>query len=148
MARRTTKGNHSHSRIARVKGHDGEWAVIVQAREHTRVARIGPDGEADQRTEVLVPTADVVEVKRSHVTRIGARGALIPPVGVRKQYGLEEGALVQIVEEPDGFFVQKVRVVAEGDPESADLDVLLEQITPENLHGEVDFGPARGAEVV
>jgi antitoxin MazE len=147
MARRTGSGNHSHTRVARVNGRDGEWAVIVQARDHTRVARIGPDGEADRTTEVLVPTHDVVDVKRTHVTQIGGRGALILPASLRTRYGFDEATLVQITEEPDGVFVRKVRVVPAGAPEPLDLDVLLDGVTPENLHEEIDFGPARGAEV-
>lgn len=114
--------------------------------QHSRVARIGADGEADLATEELVPTGDVTDLKRAHVTRIGGRGALILPADVRKRYGLDDNALVQLTEEADGVFVRKVRVVPADDPEPADLETLLAGVTPENLREEIDFGPARGAE--
>ncbi|MCA1684503.1 MAG: hypothetical protein LC745_00655 [Planctomycetia bacterium] len=111
------------------------------------MARIGPDGRADPGSEELVPTADVADVKRSHVVQVGGRGTLTLPGALRKRYAIDENSLLQITEEPEGFLVRTVRVVPADAPEPADLGQLLAGVTPENVHGEIDFGPAVGAEV-
>ncbi len=148
MARKNSDGGHSYSRTARVNGRGGEWAVIVQGRDHTRVARIGPDGRADPSSEELVPSGDVSDVKRSYLVQPDGRGTLTLPAELRKRYGITGEALLQVVEEADGFFTRTVRVVPVDAPEPADLDELLAGVTPATAHEEIDFGPAVGAEVV
>ncbi len=86
------------------------------------------------------------EFKRSHVLQVGARGTLTLPADLRKRYAIDEHTLLQITEEAEGFLVRTVQVVPVDKPRRADLNELLAGVTPENIHEEIDFGAATGAE--
>lgn len=146
MARKNSDGSPGYSRTAKVNGRAGEWAVIVRGPDQTRIARIGPDGRADPSSEELVPSGDVSDVKRSYIVQSDGRGTWTLPAELRKRFGITGATLLQVVEEADGFFTRTVRVVPVDAPEPADLDDLLAGMTPANVHEEIDFGPAVGAE--
>jgi antitoxin MazE len=139
-------GSYPANRIAKVNGRPGEWAVINRSRDQTRVARIGPDGSADSVSE-LVPTADVVDLKRSHLLQVDRRGGWTLPADLRRRYGITENTPLQITEEDEQFVVRPMRLVPASTPQPANLDELLSHVTPENLHEEIDFGPPVGEEI-
>lgn len=71
------------------------------------------------------------------VTRWGNSLAVRIPRAVAEQVRLEEGGEVEMTVE-DG------RIVVWPRPPTYDLDELVEGITPENRHGETDWGEAEG----
>ena len=44
----------------------------------------------------------------SATIKIGKRGTLVIPAGIRQTYGLEEGALISIESKPDGILLRPV----------------------------------------
>ena len=60
------------------------------------------------------------------------------PDEIAEQCGIREGSAVELI--PDG----KTLALRN---HTYDLDSLLDQITPENRHEEIDWGPPRGREV-
>ncbi len=70
------------------------------------------------------------------VKKWGNSLALRIPKGIAKQLNIKEGSKVEIKLEGE-----KIVVVPK-----KDLSELLERITPENLHGEVDWGKREGNE--
>ena len=50
------------------------------------------------------------------------------------------------IEQRVNVHVQGRRIVIDPAPDEDDLDTLLTQITPENVHDEVSFGPPAGKE--
>ena len=83
----------------------------------------------------------------SHLLQIDRRGGLTLPADLRRRYGITENTPLQVTEADDSFVVRPMQLVPTGRPQPADLDELLSQITPENRHEEVDFGPAVGEEI-
>ncbi len=76
-------------------------------------------------------------------TRVKKRGnslALRIPKLLALEAGLREETLIELVLE-DG----KLSIIPIAEPE-LNLDQLLAQVTKDNLHDEVDTGPATGAE--
>lgn len=73
------------------------------------------------------------------VTRWGNSLAVRIPKAVAEQARLEEGAEIEIAV-ADGCVTIRPR------PRSYALDELLDQITPENRHDEVDWGEPQGDE--
>ena len=76
---------------------------------------------------------------QTHIARWGNSLALRIPKAVADRLGLGEGGVVELTVD-QGQLVVRPRA---GEPR---LDELLAGITPENLHGEADFGPAVGKE--
>ena len=74
---------------------------------------------------------------RTTVSRWGASLAIRIPKPVAEQWGVREGAVVEIVPRRDEVILRKRRY---------DLKDLVAAITDDNLHGEVDWGAAEGAE--
>ena len=144
MARRTKSGDHSYSRTGRIRDRESEgfFAVIVQGREQTRIARIRADGTADSSTEELVPTKELIEIKPTHIVPIGQRGTLTLPAELRRNLSIEENTSLQIIEE-DGWFSVRPLLAPSREFE---LNDLVSRITPENRHGEVLTGKAVGRE--
>ena len=140
---RVIRNTHGRERfgVARRK----VWAVIVQSRDHTRVARIRADGTADVHTEELVLTSDVIEIKPTHVVPTAQRGTVTLPAEVRRNLEIEEETPLQIIEEDGWFSVRPLNRLRAASPE-VELNELLSRITPENLHGEVSAGDAAGRE--
>lgn len=62
------------------------------------------------------------------------------PAGIMEAASLHVDAAVDVREEDGRIVIEPVR------PESDDLGALIEAITPDNLHGETDFGAAVGKE--
>jgi antitoxin MazE len=86
------------------------------------------------------------DIKPTYVVPTGQRGTITLPGEVRRSLGIEEGTPLEIIQEDDGRLSIRPlsRVNEEGS--EAGLNELLERITPENLHGEIDFGPTVGGE--
>lgn len=74
---------------------------------------------------------------RTQISRWGNSLAVRIPKSYADQLGFEEGASVLIYESEGKLIVQQPQ---------ENLDGLLARITPENLHGEPDWGPAKGRE--
>ena len=74
---------------------------------------------------------------RTTVSRWGASLAIRIPKPVAEQWGVREGVVVEIVPRRDEVILRKRRY---------DLKDLVAAITDDNLHGEVDWGAAEGAE--
>ncbi|MDE0395482.1 MAG: AbrB/MazE/SpoVT family DNA-binding domain-containing protein [Acidobacteriota bacterium] len=74
---------------------------------------------------------------RTTVSRWGASLAIRIPKPVAEQWGVREGAVVEIVPRRDEVILRKRRY---------DLKDLVAAITDDNLQGEVDWGAAEGAE--
>ena len=73
---------------------------------------------------------------RSRIARWGASLAVRIPEPIAEQWGVREGSAIKMILKGDRVVMRK----------TCDLDDLLEQVTPENLHPEADCGPARGHE--
>jgi antitoxin MazE len=74
------------------------------------------------------------------VKRWGNSLALRIPKPLAEEVGLEEDSPVELSLEEGRLIVVPIM-----EPRYA-LDILLAQVTPENLHGEVDTGQAMGGE--
>ena len=74
---------------------------------------------------------------RATVSRWGASLAIRIPKPVAEQWGIREGTVVEMVPRRDEVILRKRRY---------DLGNLVAGITPDNRHGEADWGAARGAE--
>ena len=74
---------------------------------------------------------------RATVSRWGASLAIRIPKPVAEQWGIREGTVVDMVPRRDEVILRKRRY---------DLENLVAGITPDNRHGEADWGAARGAE--
>ena len=60
------------------------------------------------------------------------------PNELAEQCGIREGSAIELV--PDGIALALRK-------RTYDLQAMLAQITPENLHEEIDWGPPQGKEV-
>jgi antitoxin MazE len=77
---------------------------------------------------------------RARVQRWGNSLALRIPKAFATETGLESGSEVELTLDDGRLIVTPLA------PTSYDLDELLAQVTPENLHGEVDTGSSVGDE--
>ena len=80
-------------------------------------------------------------MRKARIVRWGKSLAVRIPKGVAEQARLQEGDSV-LIEVAEGRI--RLRSV-NGIPT---LEELVAQITPENRHGEIKWGPARGKEIV
>ncbi len=144
MARRNTDGSHVHTKIGKNRGRDK--AIIVRGDKHTRVAEIGPDGSALPSTEELVESGDVVDIRHIHDVTTGQRRVVVLPADLCRRLGISEGTPLRLVEHDSHFEVIPMRLVPATESTSYALDSLLAGVTPENIHGEIDMGPAVGRE--
>lgn len=71
------------------------------------------------------------------ISKWGTSLAIRIPKTLAQQWGVENGTAIEMTPEGDSLVLRK---------HTYDLATMLSQITPENLHKEVDWGPARGAE--
>ena len=74
---------------------------------------------------------------RTHVSRWGASLAIRIPKPVAEQWGVREGAVVELVTRRDEVILRKRRY---------SLEELVAGFTADNRHGEVDWGAAEGRE--
>lgn len=76
-----------------------------------------------------------------HIRRWGNSAAVRIPAAVLQTAGLKPDDPVDVREEQGRIVIERpLRKVA-------DLQALVDQITPENLHEETDWGPPQGKEV-
>ena len=75
---------------------------------------------------------------RSHVFRWGTSLAVRIPKPIAEQWGVRDGSAIEIVPQGDQVVLRK---------RAYDLGSMLAQIEPDNLHHELDTGPARGGEI-
>jgi antitoxin component of MazEF toxin-antitoxin module len=152
MARRNSDGSHVYTRIGRIRGREaeGDKAIIVEHRERTRVAEMGPAPErtALSGTEELVNSGDVVDVRRVHDIKTGQRRTVVLPADLCRRLNIAEGTPLRLIERDGSFEVIPMRLVAAHEDPTRALGALLDRVTPENTHGEVDTGPAVGRETL
>lgn len=74
----------------------------------------------------------------SHISRWGTSLAVRIPDSIAQQWGVQEGSAIQIIPHGEQIMLCK---------KTYDLDDLLAQVTPENLHTEWDIGATQGQEV-
>ncbi len=74
---------------------------------------------------------------KSRIAKWGTSLAVRIPKPIAEQWGVQEGSAIEMISQGDQIVMRKG---------SYDLDDLLEQVTPDNLHPEVDSGPAQGHE--
>ena len=74
---------------------------------------------------------------KSHVSRWGTSLAIRIPKPIAEQWGVQEGSSIEIVPRGDQVVLRK---------KSYDLNSMLAQIEPGNLHPEQETGPAQGRE--
>jgi antitoxin MazE len=147
VARKDKNGDYSYSRTAKIRGREdeGRYAVIDKGREHTRVVRRRADGTTDGRGELIL-TSDLIDLKPTLVVPTGQRGTVTLPGEFRRNLGIEDGTPLEIIQEDDGRLSVRPLTQAWAAGRPIDLDELIRGITPENLHGEWEIGPAVGRE--
>ena len=74
---------------------------------------------------------------KSHVSKWGDGLAIHIPESVAEEWGVQEGSAIEIVTQGDRVILRK---------RPYDLDEMLSQINPGNLHTEQDTGPPQGKE--
>ena len=74
---------------------------------------------------------------KAHVSKWGTSLAVRIPKPIAEQWGVEEGSAIEIVPRGDRLVLQK---------KAYDLNDMLSAIGADNLHPEVDTGPAQGGE--
>jgi antitoxin MazE len=96
--------------------------------------------------EELVGSDDVVDIRHIHDVTTGQRRVVVLPADLCRRLAISEGTPLRIVEHDAHFEVIPMRLVPATEGTSYSLDSLLAGVTPENIHGEVDTGPAVGRE--
>jgi antitoxin MazE len=76
-----------------------------------------------------------------YVRRWGNSAAVRIPAAALDAAGLKPDDPVEVREENGRIVIEPVRKAA------IDIEALIDGITPENLHGETDWGPAVGKEI-
>jgi antitoxin component of MazEF toxin-antitoxin module len=120
-------------------------------RKGAKPIRVADSGPAPQQvaipaTERMVNTEDVVDIHPIHDVTTGKRKVLTLPADLCRRLGIREGTPLRIVEYEGRFEVTPMRLVPAIDNPAEGLEVLVAGITPENIHGEFDTGPAVGQE--
>ena len=73
----------------------------------------------------------------SSISRWGTGLAVRIPDAIAQQWGVQEGSAIEIIPQGERIMLSK---------KPYDLDDMLAQITPENLHTEWDTGASQGRE--
>jgi hypothetical protein len=97
-------------------------------------------------TEELVDSADVVDIRHIHDVTTGQRRVVVLPADLRRRLGISERTPLRLIEHDSHFEFIPMRLVPATEIVSNALASLLAGVTPENIHGEVDTGPAVGRE--
>jgi antitoxin MazE len=105
-----------------------------------------PERTALAAREELVNSRDVVDVIRVHDIKTGQRRTVVLPADLCRRLGIVEGTPLRLIEHDGSFEVVPMRLVAAHEDRSRALEALLDRVTPENTHGEVDTGPSVGQE--
>lgn len=74
----------------------------------------------------------------SHISRWGTSLAVRIPDAIALQWGVQEGSAIEIIPQGEQIMLCK---------KTYDLDDMLAQVTPENLHTEWDTGAPQGQEI-
>ena len=74
---------------------------------------------------------------KTRVSKWGTSLAIRIPKSIAEQWGIHEGSAIELTTQDDRVILEK---------SSYDLNDLLAQIEPANLHPEPDTGPAQGKE--
>ncbi len=75
---------------------------------------------------------------KSHVSKWGSSLAVRIPKPIAEQWGVQEGSAIEIVSRGDEVVLRRSRY---------NLEELVAQMTPENIHPEQDWGAPQGEEV-
>jgi len=73
----------------------------------------------------------------SNVSKWGNSLGIRIPRAMAEQIGITEGEVVELIVEDNHILIQK----------TYRLETLLNQITPDNLHSEIDTGSSKGKEI-
>ncbi|HHW42147.1 MAG TPA: AbrB/MazE/SpoVT family DNA-binding domain-containing protein [Syntrophomonadaceae bacterium] len=73
-----------------------------------------------------------------HVQKWGNSLGIRIPLALAQKIGLKEGTPVDLEAKDDAIIIRRKRY---------SLEQLLSQVTPDNIHGEVDTGPRVGREI-
>ena len=148
-------GGRTFSRTCLVQGLEAEGRKAIIGKpgsKHTRVAPIREDGLADNGAVVVV-SSRIVDIRPVEETTapsgpligiVGKRGNIVLPAAVRRRHGLEAGSAFLIEEQEGAVVIRPADVVPR--QVNYDLDELLSDVTPENIHAEVSTGSAVGEE--
>jgi bifunctional DNA-binding transcriptional regulator/antitoxin component of YhaV-PrlF toxin-antitoxin module len=129
-----------------LRGHEGEWfRVDKRGFHHNRVVRVGPDGRSEDtsyrvRAEDFVASPQPQTVPNSaqaEVSIVGQRGTVVIAARLRERLGIGEGSVVIQEEREGGVWIRPADVTPRASRRVADLNDLVDRITPENLHSEV-----------
>jgi antitoxin MazE len=157
MSKVKASGGRAFSKTCLLNGRESEGrkAILVSKRDNTRVAPIGPDGLTLDGSE-KVPTSDLVDVRLVvEVSRdsnalvpgvMGDRGTITIPSEIRRHLRLHAGSPVLIEVRGDLIVIHPAEIRPRKAKESRSLEELLEDVTPDNLHGEVSTGGMTGRE--
>ena len=74
---------------------------------------------------------------KAHIAKWGTSLAIRIPKPIAEQWGVKEGTAIEIIPRGDRLVLRK---------KTYDLNIMLAAVGPENLHPEVDAGPAQGGE--
>ena len=74
---------------------------------------------------------------KSHIAKWGTSLAVRIPKPIAEQWGVHEGSAIEIVSHGDQVVMRK---------RTYNLADMLDQVTEDNLHPELDTGPAQGNE--
>lgn len=74
---------------------------------------------------------------KSHISKWGSSLAVRIPKSIAEQWGVREGSAIEIVPRGEQLVLRK---------RTYKLADMLAQVTAENLHPELDTGPAQGNE--
>lgn len=77
-------------------------------------------------------------VMQPHVQKWGNSLGIRIPLSLAQKIGLKEGTPVDLEVNDDAMIIRRKRY---------SLEQLLSQVTPDNIHGEVDTGPQVGREI-
>ena len=74
---------------------------------------------------------------KTHVSRWGTSLAVRIPKAIVEQWGVQEGSTIEMISRGEEIVLRK---------QPYDLEAMLAEVTPDNLHAEQDFGEPRGNE--
>jgi antitoxin component of MazEF toxin-antitoxin module len=148
MARRSNEGSLIATKVGKIRGreHEGDKAIVQISEKHARVGVIERDGTTLPATEELVDSADVIDVRKIQNVTTGQRRVVVLPADLCRRLGISEGTPLRLVEHESHFEVIPMRLVPATEVGPDTLESLLAGVTPENIHGESDTGPAAGQE--
>ncbi len=154
---RTVKpsGGRTFSETCLVRGQEaeGRMAILRKGLKHYRIAPIGPDGLTMNGSE-KIPVGDVLEGVDAGADDptapipaiFGDRGTITIPSVIRRNHRLQPGSPVLIEDREEGILIRPAEIVPRRPGPTITLEGLLEGVTPDILHPEVDAGPSVGRE--